>query len=114
MIASSIHAIYKVNLGIKKWEKALVFTDRITSNELVSEEDMCRRERLRDIALLTAEIGKPYTKRILYHEYPSVTSHGTEPPAELWELAFGCKTVDELKKQGLLKRLLSKRITDEE
>ncbi len=114
MLTESIRAIYTTNLGVRKGEKVLVFTDRIPEKEILEGKDQCRRERLRDIALLTAEIGKAFTKKVLYHEYPSGKGHGVEPPEELWRLAFGERTVKELTKAGLLHQLISKKISDGE
>jgi aminopeptidase len=113
MITNTIRSIYKVNLGIKKDEKVLVFTDRISPLEILHENDLCRRERLRDIALLTAEIGKAFTKRVAYHEYTATESHGAEPPEELWTMTFGQKAVAELRKHRLLTSLLKKDIDDD-
>jgi leucyl aminopeptidase (aminopeptidase T) len=113
MITKTIQAIYKINLGIKGDERVLVFTDRISPSEILHENDLCRRERLRDIALLTAEIGKAFTKKIIYHEHPATGSHGAEPPEELWITAFGQKAVSELKRHGFLARLIKKEITDD-
>jgi len=112
MVSKVIKSIYKINLNVKKDEPVLVFTDRISSAELIQDSDLCRRERLRDISLLFAEIGKAFTKKIIYHEYPATGSHSAEPPEELWAIAFGQKTVSELKKTGLLKPLLFKKIDD--
>jgi len=112
MITKTIGSIYRVNLGVKRDERVIVFTDRISPTEILQENDLCRRERLRDIALLTAEIGKAFTKKVIYYEYAATGSHGAEPPEELWEIAFGKKTVSELKKYRLLKLLLKKEIND--
>ena len=112
MLTESIRAIFTTNLGIRKGERVLVFTDRLSEKELLDPRDQCKRERLRDIAYLTAEIGKSFTKNILFHEYPSVRSHGAEPPEELWRLAFGAKVVRELAGSGLLIPVLAKEISD--
>ncbi len=112
MITNTIRSIYKVNLVVKKDERVFVFTDRIAPSEVLHESDLCRRERLRDIALLTTEIGKAFTKKIIYYEYIATGSHGAEPPEELWNLAFGEKALKELKKFRLLQPLLKKEITD--
>ena len=114
MLTESIRAIFTTNLGIRKGERVLIFTDKLSEKELLDPQDLCKRERLRDIACLTAEIGKSFTKNILFHEYPSVRSHGAEPPEELWRLAFGQKAVRELAISGLLLPLLSKEISDRE
>lgn len=113
MITKTIQSVYRVNLGVTQNERVLVFTDRISHSEVLHESDLCRRERLRDIALLTAEIGKAFTKKIAYHEYAATGSHGAEPPEELWSMAFGQKTVSELKRQRLLAQLIKKEITDD-
>lgn len=111
-LTESISSIFKTNLAVKKDERILVFTDRIREGEVLDVKEQCRRERLRDIAILTAEIGKAFGK-ILFYEYPSTMSHGIEPPEELWTIAFGQKTSGELKRSGLLDLLIKKEITDE-
>lgn len=113
MLTDSIRAIYKTNLGVRKGERVLIFTDIISSAELMDSMERCRRERLRDIALLTAEIGKSFTEKISYHDYTATGSHGAEPHEELWGIAFGEKALKELKKHRLLKLLLKKEINDE-
>ncbi|MFZ5997784.1 MAG: aminopeptidase [Nitrospirota bacterium] len=112
MITQTIRSIYKTNLGIKNGERVLVFSDRISPSEAVQCLDLCRRERLRDVALLVAEVGKGFTKKVPYHEFPAVGSHGAEPPEALWAAAFGEKTVGELRKARLLTPLLRKELSD--
>lgn len=112
MLIDAVRAIYKTNLGIKENEKTLVFTDRPNGIEVVDAHEQCRRERLRDIALLTAEAGRAYTKNLIFSEYPSTLGHGKEPPAGLWSLAFGDKAVKGLTDAGLLRPLLNKDIDD--
>ncbi len=112
MLTKAIQSIYKINLAIKKNESVLIFSDRISPSDVIHDNDLCRRERLRDIALLTAEVGKAFTKKIIYYEYAATGSHGAEPPEILWTAAFGERTVRELKKQRLLKSLLKKELDD--
>jgi aminopeptidase len=114
MLTEPIRAIFATNLGVKRGEKVLVFTDMVSPGETLDEKERVRRERLRDISVLTAEIGKAFSKKITYHEFPSACCHGTEPPEELWRLAFGQRAVNELKKNGLLEKLLSKKIEKKE
>src|SRR5271157_374487 len=113
MITSAIRSVFTVNLGIMRHERVLVFTDSLTEAEAVDKQECFRRERLRDMALLTAEIGKAYAKKILYHEFPATGSHGAEPPEELWSSAFGSGAINELKKAGLLDALIKKTLTGE-
>jgi aminopeptidase len=113
MLTDSIRAIYTTNLGVDKNERVLVFTDLTSEKELIDAREECRRERLRDIALLTSEMGKSYAKKIIFHEYPAPMSHGVEPPEELWRAAFGDRAVKGLIKSGLLRALLNKEISEQ-
>jgi len=114
MITESIRAILKTNLGVRKDERLLVFTDTMRKTEVVGSQDFCRRERLGDIALLIAEIGKAFAKKVVYTDFPATTVHGAEPPEELWRLAFGNKTMDRLHTARILGPLLLKTASDEE
>jgi aminopeptidase len=112
MILHAIRAIYSTNLGVKSGEKVLVFTDLPSTQENVDAADICRRDGLRYISLLTAEVGRSFTKKITYKEYPALDSHGTEPPEEIWEAAFGKTVIHELRKKGLFSLLLKKELAD--
>ncbi|HMK56928.1 MAG TPA: aminopeptidase [Dissulfurispiraceae bacterium] len=112
MILDTIRAIYKINLGMKAGERVLIFTDLPVPSETIDTADACRRDCLRNIALLTAEVGRSFTKKVIYREFPALGSHGMEPAAELWEIAFGKKAVARLKKEGLLLALLKKELDD--
>ena len=111
MIAAALRSIYTFNLGVKRHERVLVFTDTLYLAETVGEQEHCRRERLRDIAILTSEIGKVYAKKIIYEEFPATGSHGSEPPEKLWCSAFGDRAVGELRKSGLLMVLINKTLS---
>lgn len=108
MNTAALRSIYTVNLGIKKHERVLVFTDTLSGAEMAVEQESSRRELLRDLAILTAEIGKTYARKILYHEFAATGSHGAEPPEELWKIAFGSKATSMLKRAGLLDALIRK------
>ena len=112
MITRTIRDIFRVNLNVKKSETVLVFTDRPFEGEIIEETDICRRERLRDIAILTAETGKGFSKNLLYHEYAATCSHGAEPPQELWKIAFGEKAFKAMKAEKLLNPLIKKKAKD--
>ncbi len=108
MITSTLRDIFRINLGVKEDERALIFTDRPSEKEEPEEQDKERRLRLRCLSLFAAEVGKNICKTIIFHEYPATGSHGAEPPEELWEFAFGKKTVNILKKEKLLIPLIMK------
>lgn len=112
MLTEAIRGIFRTNLGVKQGERVIVFTDRIAVGETLDTAEEYRRERLRDIAMLTAEAGKTFTRNIIFHEYPSVKGHGAEPPKSLWQLAFGRETVKELERSRLFNPLLSKELGD--
>ena len=110
-----IHAlrdIFRVNLGVKKSERVLVFNEKLSEKMDLSETDGDRISKLRVLSLLAAEIGRNFSKAIISYEYPATGSHGTEPPAGLWNLAFGEETVEALKKERLLAPLLRKTARD--
>jgi leucyl aminopeptidase (aminopeptidase T) len=109
VITSALRDIYRINLGIKKYERVLLFNDRIADNEEPSESDRERRNKLRCLSLLAAEIGKKLCASLTYFEYPATGSHGAEPPEELWELAFGEKAIKALEREHLLSLLLRKK-----
>jgi leucyl aminopeptidase (aminopeptidase T) len=113
-MTTTIEKIFTVNLGVKKDEEVLVFTDIISqSGENIAEEERERRERLREIAQEVAHAGEGLAK-IAYVEFPSLEGHGKEPPELLWEAAFGRVAVAELQKTGLLDKLLAKKTGPEE
>lgn len=113
MNTASLINIYKINLKVKKHEKVLIFTDLLRQDETVSESERQRRNSLREIAQTLKEIGKDLCK-VLYAEYPSLGSHGIEPPEEIWQIAFGKKAIQLLKKANLFEKILLKNISIQE
>ena len=112
MITRAIRNIFRVNLNVKNPKVFLYLQTGRLKREVIEETDRCRRERLRDIAILTAETGRGFCKNIFYHEYPATGNHGAEPPQELWAIAFGEKTFKKLKTQNLLIPLINKSAKD--
>ncbi len=112
-ISEAIKNIFTVNLGVKKNERVLIFTDLIRAEGDVSKSARTRRDSLRETAREVAEAGKEFCN-ISYLEFPSVMEHGKEPPLDVWDAAFGKKAVEELKKNGVLTRILEKAGTAED
>ncbi|MBW7956310.1 MAG: aminopeptidase [Deltaproteobacteria bacterium] len=104
---NAIEKIFTVNLGVKKDEKVLVFTDLLEDPDTVPPEERKKREALVPLAKEVAEIGSALCKTS-YLEFPAVGSHGKEPPKSLWEAAFGSAAVSELEKRGTLEKILRK------
>ena len=107
-----IRRLYKINLDIKKDERVLVFTDRIKKDEVLSTTERDRRERLRKTARLAAKVGKEFSRDISFIEYDALEVHGVEPPEEIWREAFGNSVVQRLKLEGILERLMAKRVSE--
>lgn len=114
IITDSLRNLFKVNLGVKKTEKVLVFTDKPTRKDSVTEEDLQRWLNLQDIVNFVIDIGQAFAKEIRWHVYPSRGGHGKEPPEKIWRLAFNDKAIDELKDKGLLKKIISKTASEDE
>lgn len=114
MITKAVGNIFRINLGVKRHERVLVFTDRPSPLEVLGDHERARRSRLPCIAFLVAEVGKGYAGEVLLHECEATGSHGAEPAVGLWELAFGKKAVSELRRRNLLDALLQKRCSPDE
>lgn len=103
-----LEKIFTVNLGVKDWDRVLVFTDLIREDETISGDERQKREALRRIARDAAEAGKRFCNTI-YIEFPSVGSHGAEPPVELWEVAFGPHIIWHMKDRKVFEKILAKK-----
>jgi aminopeptidase len=111
---SVLRDIFRVNLGVKKTERCLIFTDVPSPSETISPSEYERRTRLRCIAFLASEIGKSFSREVAVHEFPATGRHGAEPPRELWEAAFGRRAIDALNKEKVIGPLLAKTATEQE
>ncbi|MBI4849012.1 MAG: aminopeptidase [Nitrospirae bacterium] len=97
--SKAIDSIYRINLGVKKTERAIVFTDGYNS-------------KLRKITKRIAESGVKFTPHISYIEYQPTGSHGIEPPEGMWREAFGENVHKEIKRRRLFKPLLAKKTSE--
>ncbi|MCX7794116.1 MAG: aminopeptidase [Thermodesulfovibrionales bacterium] len=102
-------SILKVNLGLKKGEHVLIFTDR----PITGETDL-EREKIKEFCLILRDLAESLGCKAVYAEYPETGMHGMEPPERLWKIAFGEKTVQALKKKRLLSKLIKKKIEPDE
>jgi leucyl aminopeptidase (aminopeptidase T) len=114
MITNVIHAMFRVNLAIAPHESVLVFTDTIRADEVLTETDLRRRQQLPDIAQMITEASRTFTKNITCLQYPACGGHGVEPPLEVWQAAFGEKTISALEENGFMMPLLTKKISDQD
>jgi len=114
VITSVLRDIFRVNLGVKKTERCLIFTDLVRPDEDIPPVETEKRSRLKCIAFLASEIGKSYAKKVDVVDFPATGSHGAEPPAEIWKAAFGERAIVEMGLRGILGPLLSKKADDTE
>ncbi len=110
LIQRVISTIYEKNIDLKPNERVLIFTDDSRRCDDLTAKD----NKLYEIAVIFTEIAKNFTKNVNLLYYPSLCGHGKEPPEELWINAFGEDVVNELKKEGLFKKILQKNIKDNE
>src|SRR3972149_3837539 len=104
LMAYAIREIFTVNLGVKKEERVLVFTDLIQPSESVTDDERKRRSALVDIARDGAQGGRGLWEGE-FLEYPGVGSHGKEAAKGMGEAVFGLQAVLELEKKGVLGRI---------
>ena len=102
-----IKKIFTNNLGVKRTEHVVVFTDIMAPDETVTADEKSRRHDLRQIALSVAEAGKAFCS-ITYLEFLSQKGHGKEPPEELWAACLGKTATARLKDSGTLEKILAK------
>lgn len=99
MINRVIENLFKVNLGIMKSERILVFTDD-------------ERKETGEIGNIFAMAGERFAKDVTYIEFRSTGCHGVEPPHEIWNKAFGTEACIELARKGFLEPLINKKIME--
>jgi len=113
MLNKAIRELYTANLDVKKDERVLVFTDTVLSDEDITEKDKKRRQALVGLARQVADVGSEVCRNITFLTYPSLTSHGLEPPQDIWLAAFGSEAVKELEGITILEKLINKEEIDE-
>jgi len=94
-LIQAIEDVYRINLGIKKDERVLVFTDTLVPDEVVSEADKHRRKGLVNVVAKVAEVGRGICE-IVFLTFPSLKRHGMELPREVWLAAFSARLGDQL------------------
>ena len=110
MSPKALENIFTINLGVKKNERVLVFTDLTSSRSILRAIEM---KELQHVARSAAAVGKQFCET-KYLEFRSTGSHGEEPPALAWRAAFGERTVKALIKENLFRRVLAKRALEGE
>jgi len=103
--------IFTLNLGVRKDERVIIFTDTITADESPTEAERGRRLELAMIAKELAIVGRAFC-HTEFVEFPSGGNHGVEPHESLWRAAFGDEAANRLAHDGLLEKILTKTADD--
>jgi len=101
-------SLFEVNMGIKKGERILVFSDTIRPDEPAPTADADRRQRLHDVAEAAARYAEKNYGNAAFVSFPATAASGAEPPEPLWRAAFGEAIVAKLVAAGIFDRLLRK------
>ncbi|HZV81719.1 MAG TPA: aminopeptidase [Geobacteraceae bacterium] len=110
-LRSAFVSLFEVNMGIAPGERIVVFSDIIRPDESPDAGDLDRRLRLHATARGAAEFGAEAYGSTAFVDFPATAASGAEPPELLWREVFGAALVEELKRGGLLERLLAKEAT---
>ena len=113
MFTDALREIFHTNLGVKRGERVLIFTDRPTKRDTVSEDDLKRWQSLKDLVNLLEDTARGFTNKITTYIFPSRGGHGKEPPEKLWRLAYGDRVIERLKEKGILRALINKRVSED-
>ncbi len=100
-VSRNIDNIFTTNLGVKKTEKVIVFTDTYS-------------DEIRRIAMLVTEAGRKFTDTIRHIEFTPTGCHGVEPPEEIWYEAYGAAACDELRQNKLFTPIITKKLPEEQ
>jgi len=106
--------LFETNMGIKRGERVLVFSDIIRPDETPSASDQDRRIRLNATARAVAEFAASEYGSGAFVEFPATPDSGAEPPVELWLATFGASATAALKAEGLQAKLLAKEALPDE
>jgi len=96
----AIENMFEVNLGVKRGERVLVFTDD-------------HKEEITEEAKFVAKVGASFGE-VIFFKYSSTGRPGIEPPKGLWEKVFGKNIVKQIEEKKLMKKILDKKITEDE
>lgn len=114
MLDKAFRSLFEINMGIRKGERVLVFSDIIRAEEELSDSDRDRRVRLNRTARQAAVFADQSWGNAVFIEFPSTPASGVEPPEGLWLATFGPEIVHTLRQAEILEKLLQKNTTADE
>jgi leucyl aminopeptidase (aminopeptidase T) len=110
----AFRSLFEINMGAKKGECILVFSDIIRPEETPSASDLDRRTRLNATARSAAAFAAGEYGSGTFVEFPATAASGAEPPVALWRATFGPGVLAALESGGLLAKLLTKSASPDE
>ena len=113
-MSAAFTSLFKVNMGVHKGERIVVFSDLIRNDEIPDAADSDRRRRLHDAACKASAYADAAFGRASFIDFPATPASGAEPPEALWIQVFGNSAVQLLKSGGLLEKLLLKEASAQE
>ena len=114
MFHDAYASLFTVNMGVKKGERILIFSDTVRPDETPTAGDADRRTRLLQTAAAAALFADKNYGNTTFISFPATAASGAEPPEQLWRAALGNAAVDKLAEPGLLARLIAKEATPEQ
>jgi leucyl aminopeptidase (aminopeptidase T) len=110
----AFRSLFEINMGVRKGERILVFSDTIRSDETPLPADADRRARLRETAQAAAGFAGDNYGNASFISYPATPAPGVEPPELLWREALGDVVVEALDNDGIFRALLTKTASGEQ
>lgn len=101
-------ALFEINMGVRKNERIVIFSDLIRADETPLPADIDRRARLVKVAGDAAKFACQNYGNTEFVTYPATSASGAEPPECLWRAVMGDAIVDTLTAEGILPLLLRK------
>src|SRR5512139_3526857 len=110
----AFRSLFTINMGVRKGERILVFSDTIRPDENPSPADAGRRTKLHEAAEEAALFAVNEYGNASFVSYPATAAPGSEPPEVLWRGVLGNAVVDALIEVGILLPLLEKTASREQ
>ncbi len=95
MYRDRIAKLLRENMNLQRGESLFIFTDT---------EKECYRSLLDEFI----DVAEEFTEKVQHYIYDPTKTHGKEPPAEIWEEAFGKQAIDALRETGIFTKILNK------
>lgn len=113
-LEDAFRSLFTVNMGARRGERILVFSDTVRPEEAETPEENDRRLRLFQAARDAAGYAGNVFGNAAFVSFPATAASGAEPPENLWRGAFGDQVVDALRSEGIFASLIAKQITGEQ